>query len=83
VKDGVSLFEVISTVLGVVTFVVGCSTAYLRLFVAQKAADLREDIRRDIEAGFARKELMEEKFTTVNQKLEELCARLERIEEAA
>ena len=76
----VSLLELIGTVLAIVGAVVGGSTAYLRLFVGEQTAALRREIGSDIEEGFARKDLMEEKFRAVGERLDAIFDRLEDIE---
>ena len=71
--DGVSLLQVISTTLVIVSAVVGAATAYLRLFVANQTGSLKEAITREIDFAFVRKGEIDDlrrRVAKVEEKLE-------------
>lgn len=71
----VNFLTLILTTFGIVSFVVGAATAYLRLFVATKTSELRDAIQADIDDGFARKDMMDTRFDEVIRRITALEAK--------
>lgn len=71
--DSVSLLQVISTTLVIVSAVVGAATAYLRLFVSNQTGALKEAIKAEIDIAFVRKGEIDDlrrRVAKVEEKLE-------------
>lgn len=63
---------VIGVTLAIVSAVVGASTAYLSLFIKNKLSEHEDRILEHIDKKFALKEIMQERFNRVNERLTRL-----------
>lgn len=63
---------IVAVVLGIVSAVVGASTAYLSLFIKNKLNEHKDEILEHIDKRFALKALMDEKFVRVDERLRRL-----------
>lgn len=67
---------IIGVTLAIVSAVVGASTAYLSLFIKNKLNEHKDEILDHIDKKFALKEIMEEKFGRVNERIHNLENRI-------